>query len=157
MLLALLAGLTLSSCRTTGGGAEGLLRARFAIESPARNEYSALVKMPLSEVEIAVQPEAVISEFDYLSVEPVKLELGTCLFFRLKPAAARDFYGITVANQGKRLVLLINGKPVGARRIEAPIADGRIHIFVEAPDEAVEELGEQLRKTNVEIQKKLSR
>ena len=47
--------------------------------------------------------------------------------------------------------------PMGVRRIDAPIADGKLYVFVEATDEALAEIAEDLRKTNVEIQKKLSR
>lgn len=155
--IALFALLALTSCRTTRLETDELTRARFLLESASRDSYSALVAMPISRVQVPVEGEAILSEYDYESIELVELELGKALLFTLKPAAARAFYRITVANQGKRLVLLVDAEPVGARRIDGPIADGRIHIFLEATDAELRRLAANLKITNLEIQKKLSR
>ncbi len=131
--------------------------ARFALEHDGSDSYAASAVLPISGVRIPLESKAVVSEFDYLDVEAVTLELGRGLLFSLKPAAARDFYRITVGAQGRRLVLLFNGHPVGARRIDGPVADGKIYIFIEAADAQVDAFAAKIRETNLDIQKKLSR
>lgn len=113
--------------------------------------------MPISQVRIPIEGEAILSEFDYASIELAKLELGKCMQFILKPAAARQFYQLSVANQGKRLVLVVDGTALGVRRIDGPISDGRIYIFAETTDKNLEEIVKGLKESNFEIQKKLSR
>ncbi|MDQ8205436.1 hypothetical protein [Pelagicoccus sp. SDUM812003] len=152
LLLSLLAG-----CQTGRIDPAELTRARFFLEKADGDAYSAIVTLPLSQVKIPVEGDAILSEFDYLAIDLAELELGNCLSFTLKPAAARAFYRISVANQGKRLVLVVDGQPIGARRIDGPVSDGRIYIFLEVPDETLEELAADLKKTNADIQKTLSR
>ena len=132
-------------------------RARFVLETNASDGYAAAVRMPISQVQIALESEAILSEFDYQSIAAVDLELGKCLLFTLNPAASRELYRISVTNQGKRVVLLVNGEPVGVRRFDGPIQDGRLHVFLELEDSKVEELAIKLNETNRDIQKKLSR
>lgn len=134
-----------------------LRKARFHFEDTSAGDYAVMVRLPISGVQIPVQGKAVLSEFDYHAIDLVELELGKSVMFTLKPTAARAFYQLTAGNQGKRLVLVIDGQPFGARRIDGPIADGRIVIFLETSDEELERIVEQLRETNIEIQKKLSR
>ncbi len=111
----------------------------------------------MSRIEIPIESEAIVSEYDYLSIEVVDVDLGRCLAFTLKPAAAREFYQISVGNQGKRLVLVVNGEPLGVRKINGPIADGRIFVFLEVSDDRLMELAKKLKETNFDIQKKLKR
>lgn len=151
-------GLLLATgCGTLRPDGSEFLRARFVLESAARDGFAALATLPLSKVQIRLEGEAVLSEFDYHAIELAEVELGKCLVFTLKPTAARAFYQITVAKQGRRLVLLLNGEALGVRRLEAPIANGKIFVFLETGDERLEEIANQLRKTNFEIQKKLSK
>lgn len=155
LFLLILIGLV--GCQTTGLDNETYTRARFLLEAVSDDDYSALVTLPLSRVQIPLEGEAVLSEFDYLSIDVAEVELGKCLLFTLKPAAARAFYQISVDRQGSRMVLVVNGEAIAARRIERPIADGRIFVFLEATDERLEELEKKLKETNFDIQKKLSR
>ncbi|EDY81617.1 hypothetical protein VDG1235_1235 [Verrucomicrobiia bacterium DG1235] len=156
--LILCAGLVLfAGCQSTGMDTAEYTRARFVIESTSKDGYSAVVTLPVSQVQVPVEGEAVLSEFDYHAIDLVEVELGKCLVFSLKPQAARAFYQLSVANQSKRLVLVIDGDPIGARRIDGPIADGRIFVFLETTDERLEDLAKQLKETNFDIQKKFSR
>jgi hypothetical protein len=52
---------------------------------------------------------------------------------------------------------MLNQVPVGARRIEAPLADGRVYMFVEVPDDALPVLINNLKKTTVELQRAIAR
>lgn len=156
-LIALATALFFAGCQTAQPNTGNWFRARFVLESASPDGYAATVRLPVSQVQIALEAEASISEFDYTAIDVVDLELGKCLLFTLKPAASREFYRITVANQGKRLVLLMNGQPYGVRKIDGAVADGRIYIYIEATDEKMDTMAKQLKETNAEIQKTLSR
>lgn len=153
----MIAAALLGGCGTTQLDPNSLTRARFTLEADGASGYAASIVLPVSQVRIPVENDAILSEFDYQSIQLAELELGKCLRFSLKPAAARELYRITVGNQGKRLVLLVNGKPLGVRRIDGPIADGVIMVFAELPDKELEALAGELGKTNFEIQKSLNR
>jgi hypothetical protein len=77
--------------------------------------------------------------------------------FQLTPAGVRDFYRLSVAHQGRRLALQINGSVVGARRIDGAITNGVIYVFVEMPDEALPALVENLKKTSAAVQREVNR
>jgi len=149
-------GLVLASCNTTQKQPKNLLRARFHVEAPS-DGYASDVILPVSGARISVDPKGVISEFDYLAIDVVQLELGKCLAFTLKPAAARDFFRVTVGRQGYRLVLLLNGRAMGVRQLSGALSDGRIYMYVESSDAHLEDLAKQLKETNIAIQKMLSK
>jgi hypothetical protein len=125
--------------------------ARFFLESA--DEQGAQVLLPKSETKITVAVKPVLTEFDVARVEIAQVELGRCLLFQLTPAAARDLYRLSGSNQGRRLVLTVNGRAMGARRIDRPIDDGALLIFVETPDDALPALQAGLRKTAIELQR----
>jgi hypothetical protein len=77
--------------------------------------------------------------------------------FQVSPSAARDLYRMTGSNQGRRLVLFLDGVASGVRRIDGPIADGIIYCFVEVDDEALPGLVEKLRRTTEHLQRELRR
>lgn len=119
--------------------------ARFFLESAdGRTE---LLTLPQSGVKVAVMPKPVITEFDVVNVELARVELGSCLMFQLTPAAARDLGRLTGANLGRRLVLVLNGAPLGARRIEQPLDQGTLLIFAEMTDASLPQLVKELKKT----------
>lgn len=130
-------------------------RARFFLE--AQQGEGTAVTLPQSGVQLVVSPKAVLTEGDIINVELVQVDLGKCLLFQLTPAAARDFYRLSVTNQGRRLVLFVDQIPLGARRIDGPIVDGMVFVFVEWPDTALPALVDGLKKTSVELQKEAVR
>ena len=67
----------------------------------------------------------------------------------------RDFYRSSVLKQGKRLVLLVNGQAIGTRKIDRPVADGSLLIFLEMPDEDLPDVAKNIQRTLLEVQKKL--
>ena len=97
-----------------------------------------------------------LTEYDFLDVGVVELDLGLCLQFTLSHQASRAFYQTSANNQGKRLVLLVNGKALGLRRIDRPVSNGVIYVFVEVPDGELPELAKNLKDTSIEVQKKIS-
>ena len=69
----------------------------------------------------------------------------------------RDFYRLSVTQQGRRIVLLLDEAGVGARRIDGPIANGAIFIFVERPEESLPALVENLKKSSAALQRAIAR
>ena len=154
--LPLLAGLLLAGCASKPRvPPESIVRVRFMLE--AADNRSLSLELPRSGVRIAVNPQPVVTEFDVIEAAVAKVELGRCLMFRLTPSATRDLYRLTGTNQGRRLVLTVDGNPLGARRIEAPIADGTIFVFAELPDEALAKLVEDVRASSAELQREIAR
>lgn len=147
-LLVLLAA---AGCKSAPIASAQPVLARFFLESV--NEQGVSMVLPQSETKITVAVKPVFTEFDVVRVEIAQVELGKCLQFQLTPAAARDLYRLSGASQGRRLVLMVNGRAMGARRIERPLDDGALLIFVETPDDALPALQAGLRKTAMELQR----
>ncbi len=122
------------------------LTARFYLESKP-GEAGVPVQLPQSVVTISVGSKPVITEYDIAGAEVAKVDLGLCLMIRLKPAAARDLYRLSTGSAGRRLVLALNERFVGARRIESPMTDGTILIFVEVPDAQLAAIARRLTQT----------
>ncbi len=141
--------LGVAGCATEPARPAATAVARFFLETP-RGE-GAQATLPRSEVTIAIQPKPVITEFDVANVEIAEVELGRCLLFQLTAEGSRDLYRLTAANQGRRLVLVVNGEPLGARRIEQPLEGGAVLIFVERPDADLPALVRELRATTVAL------
>ena len=161
-------------CQTTGIMSLGLLVAlgagcattdldyepkvtRFFIESNPREGHSQAMVLPLSKVSIPVNPKPVLSELDVVGVDLVRVDLGLCLSFKLTAAAARDLYRLSVNNLGQRLVLTINGYPVGVRLMDSPLSFGEVLIFVEIPDDQLDQLVADLQGTATDVQKAINR
>jgi hypothetical protein len=129
--------------------------ARFFLEST--DAGAAAVELPVSGVRVSIGAKPVFTEGDIVDVDLMQVELGKCLLFQLTPAAARDLYRLTGSSQGRRLVLMLNQVAVGARRIEAPLAEGRIFVFAEVSEVALPVLVTNLKKTTVELQRTMAR
>ena len=155
VFLVAVVSLFLISCKTTSVGFDyDPMRARFVLET---DRGGTLVTLPVSKVQIQVDATAVITEYDLQDVAIAELEMGTCLRFTTTRRASRMLYQESASNQGKRMVLLVNGTPLGIQRIDRPIADGVFHIFVEMPDSELPELTRNLKGTSLDIQAKLNR
>ncbi|MBL4575697.1 MAG: hypothetical protein JKY51_06315 [Opitutaceae bacterium] len=151
-LLLLGAFLVSSGCQTTKKLDFEPVLARFYIEMNPSEGYNQPVTLPLSGISLAVHPSPVFSETEIVKVDLVRVDLGLCLSFYFNEKAGRKLYRLTVNNQSKRLVLSLNNASVGVRTIDQPFSSGNILIFVELPDEELEELVDNLKKTTEEIQ-----
>jgi hypothetical protein len=129
--------------------------ARFFLETAEAG--ASTVVLPVSGVRVAIGDKPVFSEGDIVGVELMQVDLGRCLLFQFTPAATRDLYRFSGAHQGRRLVLMLDNVALGARRFDGPIADGRLYLFVERPDESLPDLVAALRKTATEVQRALGR
>ncbi len=144
---ALLSGGCLSTPKTV----EAPAVARFVVEA-GDGQPGVVLTLPVSGVSVRVQPKPVISEFDVASVAEAQVELGRCLAFRFTPGAARDLYRLSASHLGSRLVLVINGQPVGARVLDRAIDGGVLFIFAELPDDALPALVQDLNRTTAALQ-----
>jgi hypothetical protein len=136
----------LAGCRNRTADATPAVVPRFLIESDA-GRGAIGVTLPVSGVHVRVAPKPVITEYDITSVAEARVDLGNCLLFQLTPAASRDLYRLSAENIGRRLVLLINGRPLGARVIDRPLEAGMLLIFVEVPDASLPALVDDLNHT----------
>lgn len=156
LVLALTLGFALAGCGTsdTPRGYKPTL-ARFYLESADASGQA--VTLPKSGVQISLNQQPVITEGDIVNVELVQVDLGKCLMFKLTSSAARDLYRLTGSHQGRRLVLLLDGSPTGARRIDVPLANGEILLFAEVADEALPRLVQELKTSATAIQRAMAK
>jgi hypothetical protein len=144
LMLVLVGGL--AGCRSKTADLTPTVVPRFLIESDAGRGAIA-VTLPVSGVQVRVAPKPVITEYDITSVAEARVDLGSCLLFQLTPAASRDLYRLSAENISRRLVLLINGQPMGARVIDRPLEAGMLFIFVEVPDASLPAMVKNLNHT----------
>jgi hypothetical protein len=154
VLLCLL-GLALAGCQSGGSGQTMVepLVARFYLEVPP-DTAGAAVELPVSKVRLGVNPKPVFGEYDITGVDVVKVDLGWCLRFAFTPAAARDLYRMSVAAQGRRLVLIFNSTAVGVRQLDPSVSQDGLLIFVEVPNEQLSPLADRIRRTSAGLQAK---
>ena len=139
---------------------DGVTIPRLMIESRGAGGYSGpssyLLRLPVSGTVVAVEREPVINEFEINNVELVKVDLGMALLLQVSAEGSRKLYRASVSGMGGRIVLTINGKPVGARRIDSAISDGNFFTFVEMPDEELEALVVDLKESVIKLQTNLA-
>jgi hypothetical protein len=130
--------------------------ARFFLEADERDAF-ATVTLPVSGVKIAINNKPMLTEFDFTGVQIAQADLGPFLVFSLTGDAARDMYRVTTSNQGRRLVVFINGAPAGARMIDRPFNTGTIAIFVAIPEDVLPKLIKNLDDTSKDLQKQIEK
>lgn len=129
---------------------------RFLLEADSENA-GAVVRLPQSGVVIPVEAKAHFTEYDIEGCDVVDNELGKSLVFKFTSAASRDLFRLSVPNQGKRIVTTINGRAVGARRIDRPLAQGVIVTYVELPEEELEKLAKNIARTSKDLRDELEK
>ena len=149
-LVPLLAVLVAAGCQSAKPPEHVPLVARCFLEVRP-GEAGVPVQLPVSGVRITVGAKPVILEYDIVTAEVARVDLGPCLLLQLTSAAARDLYRLSVASLGRRLVLTLNDTPVGAHRIDQTIPDGTLLVFVERPDAELPLLVARLKRTSADI------
>jgi len=138
---------------------ENLYIPRLMVESRGVNFNSMggdTAVLPKSGTTINIQADPIVTEFDIRNVELVKVDRGMALLLQVDGKGARDLYRASVTNMGGRIVLMVNGNPIGARRIDGAIPDGNLYTFVEVDDAELEQLVLDLRRSLSELQAKKS-
>ena len=153
----LLAALTAAGCSSSSKKKDYTVSVvRFMVESSNREEGGG-VRLPLSGVIIPVAPKTFFTEYDITRCDVIDNELGKSLAFQFTEAAARDLYRFSVTNQGRRLVLVLNGQAIGAQRINVPNTQGFVIIYVEVPEPDLVELAANVTKTSADARKSASK
>ncbi|MEO0510090.1 MAG: hypothetical protein AAF065_09555 [Verrucomicrobiota bacterium] len=143
IFLTILALVLLSGCRKDDVDLDNLKVPRLMIESRGVNYGNLsgdIVGLPVSGTRITLQKEPLVNEFDIMNVELVKVEMGLALLIQMNDKGSRALYRGTVTNMGGRIVLTVNGNPIGARRIDGAIQDGNLYTFVEIDDDEIGQL-----------------
>ncbi len=115
------------------------------------------MRLPKSGTVVEVIKEPLISEFEIVNAELVKVELGMALLLQLSDRGARSLYRASVTNNGNRIVVTINGNPIGFRRLDGPINNGNFYCFVEMRDEVLSDLVLDLKDSIFYLQNKAER
>ncbi len=112
-----------------------------------------IVKLPVSGTRINIQDQPLVDEFNILNVELVKVDMGVALLVQVSSEGSRSLYQASISNMGGRIVLIINGNAMGARRIDGVIEDGNFFTFVEVDDEELGNLVFDIKESLVSILK----
>ena len=134
---------------------ENLSVPRLMVETRGVNYGSSTgetVTLPVSRTTISIQGDPVVNEFYIQNVEMVKVDMGVALLVQTGGQGARDLYRASVSNMGSRIVFMVNGNAIGARRIDGAIQDGNFFTFVEVDDEELGQLVLDIKETIVELQ-----
>lgn len=151
----LLTAVLLGGCRTNDSDFRPHVTRLYLEESnhlPASHIMDMV--LPISGSHITVQSRPVYAEWDIAQAAQFETEFGPAIILLLNSQAAKDFYRTSITNQGRRLVLTINGVPLGAHYIDRPIEDGRVAFFLELPDEDLPEVVKAIQQTSLEVQKR---
>lgn len=109
--------------------------------------------LPISGTRISIQDQPLVDEFNILNVELVKVDMGLALLVQVSAQGSRSLYRGSVSNMGGRIVLMINGNAMGARRIDGPMEDGNFFTFVEVSDEELGKLVFDIKASLASIKK----
>lgn len=135
---------------------EPIFVARFHLETapnlPA--PWAVPMELPRSGTTLAVVRSPVLTETDLANVELVQVELGLCLLFQFTEFGARNLFQVTGGNLGRRLVLAVNGQPVGVRIIDGPVSNGNWLTFTELEDDEVTQLAVDLKRSVLEMRRR---
>lgn len=129
---------------------------RFVLETGPR-EMGTQLRLPESGVVVSVTPKAQFTEYDVQSCEVALTDLGKGLLFQFTQEAGRDLLRVSVPNQGLRLVTLLNGAPIGARRIDGPLASGYFVTNVEVSSVDIEKLAKDITRTSTDLREELEK
>lgn len=111
------------------------------------------VALPGSGRRFAIAAKPLINEFEIVDAEVVDVELGKALLLELDGRPARELYRFSGDNMGQHLIVTINGKAIGARRIDGAIQNGKFYTFVEISDQALVDLVLELKDSLETLQK----
>lgn len=121
------------------------------------NEAGTTLRLPRSGTVIRVLPRSFFTEYDVTKAEVLDNELGKSLLFQFTQAATRDLFRQTVSNQGRRIVTVVNGMPIGATQVNRPISEGYIFTYVEVEDDQVAKLAKDITRTSEDARKELEK
>ena len=108
--------------------------------------------LPISGTTINVESKPIVNEFDIVSAEMVKVDMGFALMLQLSDVGRRELYRRSVINKGDRIVLTSNDKAIGARVLDGAITDGKFYTFVEMDEDELGQFVLDLKASIAELQ-----
>ncbi|HCJ12183.1 MAG: hypothetical protein A2Y14_05900 [Verrucomicrobia bacterium GWF2_51_19] len=102
-------------------------------------EWTHAFKTPESDVEYAVHTETLFDSNDIAAINPIHTENGAALLFSLPEGSQIKLLKLTAQNVGKKLLLIEKDKVVGFHFVEKPIGDGKLVVYMEVPDEQIQQ------------------
>jgi hypothetical protein len=132
------------------------LAARFYLEA-GETEAGVPVVMPRTDLRVRVLPQPVLSEYDVRNVELAEVEMGRCLQFEFSGSAADALRRLSAQHPGRRVVLVLDGEPIGVRVLDEPLPDGRLLVFVQRPDSELPALVARLKRSADTLQRDSAR
>lgn len=133
---------------------------RFYVETSGKGNmgtWSKVMTLKNSGLTFTVNSQPAILETSLDNVELMKTEDGQLFVaFYFDDVGSRELYRQSVAAMGRRIVLEVNGVPLGARQFDGALTSGVLFMFVDLPDS---ELGEFVLnlKESVEAIKRMKR
>lgn len=129
---------------------------RFFIEAPSAGKtgvWSQPMTMADSKLTYYVKPDPLITEANITNIQLVKVQSGQLAFlFHLDEFGTRALYRASVSENGRMLILVVNGEPIGARQLDGAISDGRLYTFTELPPDQMEKLYSDLVENTNSVQ-----
>ncbi len=101
--------------------------------------------LPLSGVQIPLAASPALTSADFESVDIAQAAIGPCLVFAIAPDAKHRWQELATTARGRRLVLLFNGRALGARRLDGASNEMRIFMFVEMRESELPALVAELK------------
>jgi hypothetical protein len=119
----------------------------FIEQKSSDNEqiWSATATLPISNLAINIcqHPIFLASDIDFITL--ANSNFGRCIVFQLNQHAAVEFYKLSVDCIGRKIVFVLNGRPLGiSLPISGVVSGGAFSVFPEVEDDQLEKLIEEL-------------
>lgn len=146
-LLAVVAAGWLASCRHAAAPAGFVAPLRFGVFVEATGEAAVPVTLPQSGVTLLVDPAPAVALEEVARVEAVSLGLGSGFVLTLQPDFRAAFVRLAEARGGQRLVLVVDDRAIGAKRIDDAARAGRCDFLVEMSEAELSDLAATLNSS----------
>jgi hypothetical protein len=100
--------------------------------------------LPLSGIQIRTADAAALSGDDFVRADVGQNEFGKCLRLQLSRHGTVKLQQLAASAGGQRLVLVVDGHPVGALRLHGRPEDDYLCVLVEVPDADLPGLAREL-------------
>lgn len=120
--------------------------ARFGFFLESRETGATELTLPQSGVRVSVAASPLIAPDEVSGVDVAVQELGRALQFRLSEAGVRRLREAAAANAGRRLILVVDDRALGVKRLGSGSADD-LTIFVEVADVELSGLATALKSS----------
>jgi hypothetical protein len=150
-----LVALALASCQSQSEKPpKDFVDVQFNLES-LQGVPGASPEFPLSKQHIAYDddPSLIGREIGGMKIQAT--EMGSRTVFSLTEDGRRDLYRLSTTHQGQRLVVTINGKPLGVTTMAGPISDGKLSFYLELSDVDLPELAKSINDSCIWYAKNL--